>query len=188
MRRQSALSALPAMSLLAAGALLFGGDLLAQQLINGTTMTTEQVYQAFTLMRTNRIKYDKYFCGRGLINSFYLTKKAGNLDTNSKLSFQRPPRKVIAKGLSAGASKEKIADSAGDADTAEVTAVASAQATGTNEKNLANDYDRVPGAPAMKIPKDAQVYNLSGDVEPITQKEPLVTNPVQKPREAEEKR
>ena len=161
------------MSLLAAGALLFGGDLLAQQLINGTSLTTEQVYQAFTLMRTNRIKYDKYFCGRGLINS--------------KLSFQRPPRKVIAKGLSAGASKEKIADSAEDADTAEVTAVASAQAAGTNEKNLANDYNRVPGAPAMKIPKDAQVYDLSGDVEPITQKEPLVTNPVQKPREAEEK-
>lgn len=135
------------MSLLAAGALLFGGDLLAQQLINGTSLTTEQVYQAFTLMRTNRIKYDKYFCGRGLINSFYLAKKAGNLDANSKLSFQRPPRKVIAKGLSAGASKEKIANSAGDADTAEVTAVASAQAAGTNEKNLANDYNRVPGAP-----------------------------------------
>ena len=176
------------MSLLAAGALLFGGDLLAQQLINGTNLTTEQVYQAFTLMRTNRIKYDKYFCGRGLINSFYLTKKAGNLDANSKLSFQRPPRKVIAKGLSAGASMEKIADSAEDADTAEVTAVASAQAAGTNEKNLANDYTRVPGAPAMKIPEDAQVYDLSGDVEPITQKEPLVTNPVQKLREAEEKR
>ena len=176
------------MSLLAAGALLFGGDLLAQQLINGTSLTTEQVYQAFTLMRTNRIKYDKYFCGRGLINSFYLTKKAGNLDANSKLSFQRPPRKVIAKGLSAGASMEKIADSAEDADTAEVTAVASAQAAGTNEKNLANDYTRVPGAPAMKIPEDAQVYDLSGDVEPITQKEPLVTNPVQKLREAEEKR
>ncbi|WP_298490487.1 hypothetical protein [uncultured Rothia sp.] len=188
MRRQSALSALPAMSLLAAGALLFGGDLLAQQLINGTSLTTEQVYQAFTLMRTNRIKYDKYFCGRGLITSFYLTKKAGNLDANSKLSFQRPPRKVIAKGLSAGASMEKIADSAEDADTAEVTAVASAQAAGTNEKNLANDYTRVPGAPAMKIPEDAQVYDLSGDVEPITQKEPLVTNPVQKLREAEEKR
>ena len=47
------------MSLLAAGALLFGGDLLVQQLINGTSLTTEQVYQAFTLMRTNRIKYDK---------------------------------------------------------------------------------------------------------------------------------
>lgn len=45
-----------------------------------------------------------------------------------------------------------------------------------------------PEPPAMKIPEDAQVYDLSGDVEPITQKEPLVTNPVQKPREAEEKR
>lgn len=176
------------MSLLAAGALLFGGDLLAQQLINGTSLTTGQMYQAFTLMRTNRIKYDKYFCGRSLINSFYLAKKAGNLDANSKLSFQCSPRKVIAKGSSAGASKEKIADGAEDADTAEVTAVASAQAAGTNEKNLANDYNRVPGAPAMKIPEDAQVYDLSSDVEPITQKEPLVTNPVQKPREAEEKR
>ena len=39
----------------------------------------------------------------------------------------------------------------------------------------------------MKIPEDAQVYDLSGDVEPIIQKEPLVTNPAQKPREAEEK-
>ena len=153
MRRQSALSALPAMSLLAAGALLFGSDLLAQQLINGTSLTTEQVHQAFTLMRTNRIKYDKYFCGRSLINSFYLAKKAGNLDANSQLSFQRPPRKVIAKGSSSDASKEKIADGAGEADTAEVSAVASAQAAGTNEKNLANDYDRIPDAPAREIPE-----------------------------------
>lgn len=153
MRRQSALSALPAMSLLAAGALLFGGDLLAQQLINGTSLTTEQVHQAFTLMRTNRIKYDKYFCGRSLINSFYLAKKAGNLDANSQLSFQRPPRKVIAKGSSSDASKEKIADGAGEADTAEVTTVAFAQAAGTNEKNLANDYDRIPDAPAREIPE-----------------------------------
>ena len=153
MRRQSALSALPAMSLLAAGALLFGSDLLAQQLINGTSLTTEQVHQAFTLMRTNRIKYDKYFCGQSLINSFYLAKKAGNLDANSQLSFQRPPRKVIAKGSSSDASKEKIADGAGEADTAEVTAVASAQAAGTNEKNLANDYDRIPDAPAREIPE-----------------------------------
>lgn len=141
------------MSLLAAGALLFGSDLLAQQLINGTSLTTEQVHQAFTLMRTNRIKYDKYFCGRSLINSFYLAKKAGNLDANSQLSFQRPPRKVIAKGSSSDASKEKIADGAGEADTAEVTAVASAQAAGTNEKNLADDYDRIPGAPALEIPE-----------------------------------
>lgn len=141
------------MSLLAAGALLFGSDLLAQQLINGTSLTTEQVHQAFTLMRTNRIKYDKYFCGRSLINSFYLAKKAGNLDANSQLSFQRPPRKVIAKGSSSDASKEKIADGAGEADTAEVTAVASAQAAGTNEKNLANDYDRIPDAPAREIPE-----------------------------------
>ena len=153
MRRQSALSALPAMSLLAAGALLFGSDLLAQQLINGTSLTTEPVHQAFTLMRTNRIKYDKYFCGRSLINSFYLAKKAGNLDANSQLSFQRPPRKVIAKGSSSDASKEKIADGAGEADTAEVTAVASAQAAGTNEKNLANDSDRIPDAPAREIPE-----------------------------------
>ena len=141
------------MSLLAAGALRFGSDLLAQQLINGTSLTTEQVHQAFTLMRTNRIKYDKYFCGRSLINSFYLAKKAGNLDANSQLSFQRPPRKVIAKGSSSDASKEKIADGAGEADTAEVTAVASAQAAGTNEKNLANDYDRIPDAPAREIPE-----------------------------------
>ena len=160
--------------------------LLAQQLVNGTSITTKQVEEAFTLMRPNRIKCDKYFCGRGLINSFNLAKKAGNLDANGKLSFQRPPRKVIAKGLSAGASKEKIADGAGEADTAEVTAAASAQAAGTNEKNLANDYDRIPGAPAMEIPEDAQVQDLNGDTEPVTQDEPLVTNPAQKPREAEE--
>ena len=161
--------------------------LLAQQLINGTTMTTEQVYQAFTLMRTNRIKCDKYFCGRGLINSFYLAKKAGNLDANGKLAFQRPPRKVISKGLSTGTSKEKIANGAGKAEAAEATTAASTQATGTDEQNLADDYDRIPGAPAMEILEDAQVYDLNGDIEPITQEEPLVTSPVQKPREAEEK-
>ena len=161
--------------------------LLAQQLVNGTSMTTKQVEEAFTLMGTNRIKCDKYFCGRGIINSFKLAKQAGNLDANGKLAFQRPPRKVIAKGLSAGASKEKIADGAGEAEAAEATAVASAQAAGSNEKNLADDYDRVPGAPAMEIPEEAEVYDLNGDAEPITQDEPLVTSPVQKPREAEEK-
>ena len=162
--------------------------LLAQQLVNGTTMTTEQVYQAFTLMGTNRINCDKVFCSRGIINSFYLAKKTGNLDANGKLAFQSPPRKVIAKGLSAGASKEKIADGAGEA--AEATATSSAQAAGTNEENLAGydqiPDDRIPGAPAMEIPEDAQVYDLNGDAEPITQDEPLVTNPAQKPREAEE--
>ncbi|WP_314658786.1 S8 family peptidase [uncultured Rothia sp.] len=164
--------------------------LLAQQLVNGTTMTTEQVYQAFTLMRTNRINCDKVFCSRGIINSFYLAKKTGNLDANGKLAFQSPPRKVIAKGLSAGASKEKIADGAGEA--AEATAASSAQATGTNEENLAGydqiPDDRIPGTPAMEIPEDTQVYDLNGDAEPITQDEPLVTNPAQKPREAEEQR
>ncbi len=162
--------------------------LLAQQLVNGTTMTTEQVYEGFTLMRTNRINCDKVFCSRGIINSFYLAKKTGNLDANGKLAFQSPPRKVIAKGLSAGASKEKIADGAGEV--AEATATASAQAAGTNEENLAGydqiPDDRIPGAPAMEIPEDAQVYDLNGDAEPITQDEPLVTNPAQKPREAEE--
>ena len=39
----------------------------------------------------------------------------------------------------------------------------------------------------MEILEDAQVYDLNGDIEPITQEEPLVTSPVQKPREAEEK-
>lgn len=164
--------------------------LLAQQLINGSTMTTEQVYQAFTLMRTNHINCDKVFCSRGIINSFYLAKKTGNLDANGKLAFQSPPRKVITKGLSAGASKEKIADGAGEA--AEAAATASAQAAGTNEENLAGydqiPDDRIPGAPAMEIPEDAQVYDLNGDAEPITQDEPLVTNPAQKPREAEEQR
>ena len=161
--------------------------LLAQQLINGTTMTTKQVEEAFTLMGTNRIKCDKYFCGRGIINSFKLAKQAGNLDANGKLAFQRPPRKVTAKGLSAGASKEKIADGAGEAEATEATSAASAQVAGANEQNPADDYDRIPGAPAMEIPEDAEVYDLNGDVEPITQDEPLVTNPVQKPREAEEK-
>ena len=163
--------------------------LLAQQLVNGTSMTTQQVERAFTLAGGNRIKCDKYFCSRGIINSFNLAKKAGNLDANGKLAFQRPPRKVIIKGLSAGASKEKIADGAGEA---EATAATSAQAAGTHEQNLADGYsqtpdDRIPGAPAMEIPEDAQVYDLNGDSEPITQDEPLVTNPAQKPREAEEK-
>lgn len=163
--------------------------LLAQQLVNGTSITTKQVEEAFTLAGGNRIKCDKYFCSRGIINSFNLAKKAGNLDANGKLAFQRPPRKVIIKGLSAGASKEKIADGAGEA---EATAAASAQAAGTHEQNLADGYsqipdDRIPGAPAMEIPEDAQVYDLNGDAEPIAQDEPLVTNPAQKPREAEEK-
>lgn len=162
--------------------------LLAQQLVNGTSITTKQVEEAFTLAGGNRIKCDKYFCSRGIINSFNLAKKAGNLDANGKLAFQRPPRKVIIKGLSAGASKEKIADGAGEA---EATAAASAQAAGTHEQNLADGYsqipdDRIPGAPAMEIPEDAQVYDLNGDVEPITQDEPLVTNPAQKPREVNE--
>lgn len=163
--------------------------LLAQQLVNGTSITTKQVEEAFTLAGGNRIKCDKYFCSRGIINSFNLAKKAGNLDANGKLAFQRPPRKVIIKGLSAGASKEKIADGAGEA---EATAAASAQAAGTHEQNLADGYsqipdDRIPGAPAMEIPEDAQVYDLNGDAEPIAQDEPRVTNPAQKPREAEEK-
>ena len=162
--------------------------LLAQQLVNGTSITTKQVEEAFTLAGGNRIKCDKYFCSRGIINSFNLAKKAGNLDANGKLAFQRPPRKVIIKGLSAGASKEKIADGAGEA---EATAAASAQAAGTHEQNLADGYsqipdDRIPGAPAMEIPEDAQVYDLNGDAEPITQDEPLVTNPAQKPREVNE--
>ena len=164
--------------------------LLAQQLVNGTSITTKQVEEAFTLMEANRINCDKVFCSRGIINSFNLAKKAGNLDANGKLAFQSPPRKVIAKGLSAGASKEKIADGAGEA--AEATATASAQAAGTNEENLTGydqiPDDRIPGAPAMEIPEDAQVYDLNGDAEPITQDEPLVTNPAQKPREAEEQR
>ena len=163
--------------------------LLAQQLVNGTSITTKQVEEAFTLAGGNRIKCDKYFCSRGIINSFNLAKKAGNLDANGKLAFQRPPRKVIIKGLSAGASKEKVADGAGEA---EATAAASAQAAGTHEQNLADGYsqipdDRIPGAPAMEIPEDAQVYDLNGDAEPIAQDEPLVTNPAQQPREAEEK-
>lgn len=165
--------------------------LLAQQLVNGTSITTKQVEEAFILAGGNRIKCDKYFCSRGIINSFNLAKKAGNLDANGKLAFQRPPRKVIIKGLSAGASKEKIADGAGEAEAAEATTAASAQAAGTHEQNLADGYsqipdDRIPGAPAMEIPEDAQVYDLNGDAEPITQDEPLVTNPAQKPREVNE--
>lgn len=165
--------------------------LLAQQLVNGTSITTKQVEEAFTLAGGNRIKCDKYFCSRGIINSFNLAKKAGNLDANGKLAFQRPPRKVIIKGLSAGASKEKIADGAGEAEAAEATTAASAQAAGTHEQNLADGYsqipdDRIPGAPAMEIPEDAQVYDLNGDAEPIAQDEPLVTIPAQKPREVNE--
>lgn len=152
--------------------------LLAQQLVNGTPMTTKQVEEAFTLMRPNPIKCDKVFCSRGIINSFNLAKKAGNLDANGKVTFLRP-RKIISKGLSAGASNTKIADDTG--------------AVATTEENLTDAHsqipdDHIPGAPAMEIPEDAQVYDLNGDAEPITQDEPLVTNPAQKPREAEEQR
>lgn len=157
--------------------------LLAQQLVNGTSMTTKQVEEAFTLMRPIRIKCDKYFCGRGLINSFNLAKKAGNLDANGRVTYLRP-RKVISKGLSAGASNTKIADSAATDEAAEATA--EALTAGANGESLTGDYDRIPGAPAMEIPEDAQVQDLNGDAEPITQDEPLVTNPAQKPREADE--
>lgn len=150
--------------------------LLAQQLVNGTSITTKQVEEAFTLAGGNRIKCDKYFCSRGIINSFNLAKKAGNLDANGKVTFLRP-RKIISKGLSAGASNTKIADDTG--------------AVATTEENRPDVYsqipdDRIPGAPAMEIPEDAQVYDLNGDAEPITQDEPLVTNPAQKPREVNE--
>ena len=146
--------------------------LLAQQLVNGTSITTKQVEEAFTLAGGNRINCDKVFCSRGIINSFNLAKKAGNLDANGKVTFLRP-RKIISKGLSAGASNTKIADGA------------------ATEENLTGDYDRIPddyipGAPAMEIPEDAEVYDLNGDAEPITQDEPLVTNPAQKPREVNE--
>ena len=157
--------------------------LLAQQLVNGTSMTTQQVERAFTLAGGNRIKCDKIFCSRGIINSFNLAKKAGNLDANGRVTYLRP-RKIISKGLSAGASNTKIADGTGEA--AEATTTATAQAAGANGENLTGDYDRIPGAPAMEIPEDAQVQDLNGDTEPITQDEPLVTNPAQKPREAEE--
>ena len=162
--------------------------LLAQQLVNGTSMTTKQVEEAFTLAGGNRIKCDKYFCSRGIINSFNLAKKAGNLDANGKVTYLRPRKtiKVISKGLSAGASNTKIADRAADDEAAEATA--EALTAGTNGESLTGDYDRIPGAPAMEIPEDAQVYDLNGDAEPITQDEPLVTNPAQKPREAEEQR
>lgn len=148
--------------------------LLAQQLVNGTSITTEQVNKAFTLMGTNRIKCDKYFCGRGIINSFKLAKQAGNLDANGKVTFLRP-RKIISKGLSAGASNTKIADDTG-------------APTGENLTGVYNQVpdDRIPGAPAMEIPEDAEVYDLNGNAEPITQDEPLVTNPAQKPREVNE--
>ena len=151
--------------------------LLAQQLVNGTSMTTKQVEEAFTLAGGNRIKCDKYFCSRGIINSFNLAKQAGNLDANGRVTYLRPRKtiKVISKGLSAGASNTKIADDTG----------------APTEKNLTGVYDqvpddRIPGAPAMEIPEDAQVYDLNGDAEPITQDEPLVTNPAQKPREVNE--
>lgn len=152
--------------------------LLAQQLVNGTSITTKQVEEAFTLAGGNRIKCDKYFCSRGIINSFNLAKKAGNLDANGKVTFLRP-RKIISKGLSTGASHTKIADDTG--------------AVATTEENLTDAHsqipdDHIPGAPAMEIPEDAEVYDLNGDAEPITQDEPLVTNPAQKPREAEEQR
>lgn len=124
----------------------------------------------------NRIKCDKYFCSRGIINSFNLAKKAGNLDANGKVTFLRP-RKVISKGLSAGASNTKIADDTG--------AVAPTKENRTDAHSQIPD-DRIPGAPATEIPEDAQVYDLNGDAEPITQDEPLVTNPAQKPREVNE--
>lgn len=157
--------------------------LLAQQLVNGTSMTTQQVERAFTLAGGNRIKCDKVFCSRGIINSFNLAKKAGNLDANGRVTYLRP-RKIISKGLSAGASNTKIADDTGEA--TEATTTATAQAAGTNGETLTGDYDRIPGAPAMEIPEDAQVQDLNGDAEPVTQDEPLVTNPAQKPREADE--
>ena len=157
--------------------------LLAQQLVNGTSMTTQQVERAFTLAGGNRIKCDKYFCSRGIINSFNLAKKAGNLDANGRVTYLRP-RKIISKGLSAGASNTKIADGTGEV--TEATAAATAQAAGTNGETLTGDYDRIPGAPAMEIPEDAQVQDLNGDAEPVTQDEPLVTNPAQKPREADD--
>lgn len=157
--------------------------LLAQQLVNGTSMTTQQVERAFTLAGGNRIKCDKYFCSRGIINSFNLAKKAGNLDANGRVTYLRP-RKIISKGLSAGASNTKIADRAATDEAAEATA--EALTAGANGESLTGDYDRIPGAPAMEIPEDAQVQDLNGDAEPITQDEPLVTNPAQKPREADE--
>ena len=157
--------------------------LLAQQLVNGTSMTTQQVERAFTLAGGNRIKCDKVFCSRGIINSFNLAKKAGNLDANGRVTYLRP-RKIISKGLSAGASNTKIADDTGEA--TEATTTATAQAAGTNGETLTGDYDRIPGAPAMEIPEDAQVQDLNGDAEPVTQDEPLVTNPAQKPREADD--
>ena len=160
--------------------------LLAQQLVNGTSITTKQVEEAFTLAGGNRIKCDKYFCSRGIINSFNLAKKAGNLDANGRVTYLRPRKtiKVISKGLSAGASNTKIADRAADDEAAEATA--EARTAGANGKSLTGDYDQIPGAPAMEIPEDAQVYDLNGDAEPITQDEPLVTNPAQKPREVNE--
>lgn len=160
--------------------------LLAQQLVNGTSMTTKQVEEAFTLAGGNRIKCDKYFCSRGIINSFNLAKKAGNLDANGRVTYLRPRKtiKVISKGLSAGTSNTKIADDTGEA--TEATTTATAQAAGTNGETLTGDYDRIPGAPAMEIPEDAQVQDLNGDAEPVTQDEPLVTNPAQKPREADD--
>ena len=157
-------------------------------LVNGTSMTTKQVEEAFTLAGGNRIKCDKVFCSRGIINSFNLAKQAGNLDANGRVTYLRPRKtiKVISKGLSAGTSNTKIADRATTDEAAEATA--EALTAGANGESLTGDYDRIPGAPAMEIPEDAQVYDLNGDAEPITQDEPLVTNPAQKPREAEEQR
>ena len=104
------------------------------------------------------------------------------------MTYLRPRKtiKVISKGLSAGTSNTKIADRAATDEAAEATA--EALTAGANGESLTGDYDRIPGAPAIEIPEDAQVYDLNGDTEPITQDEPLVTNPAQKPREAEEQR
>lgn len=124
--------------------------LLAQQLVNGTSMTTKQVEEAFTLAGGNRIKCDKYFCSRGIINSFNLAKKAGNLDANGRVTYLRP-RKIISKGLSAGASNTKIADRAATDEAAEATA--EALTAGANGESLTGDYDRIPGAPPWKSPK-----------------------------------
>ena len=100
--------------------------LLAQQLVNGTSMTTKQVEEAFTLAGGNRIKCDKVFCSRGIINSFNLAKQAGNLDANGRVTYLRPRKtiKVISKGLSAGTSNTKIADRATTDEAAEATAEA----------------------------------------------------------------
>lgn len=124
--------------------------LLAQQLVNGTSMTTQQVERAFTLAGGNRIKCDKVFCSRGIINSFNLAKKAGNLDANGRVTYLRP-RKIISKGLSAGASNTKIADRAATNEVAEATA--EALAAGANGENLTGDYDQTPAPKVTPAPK-----------------------------------